>query len=692
MAKLKYIQLILLCFIFSKINGQCLTDFYYQKAIDKNPSIEQQAKQFYQSIQHFSNTQRSTKIIIPVVFHVIHTNGAENISKAQIEDAIRLLNLAFSNNHPNKASIRAPFKSIASNCEIEFRLAKIDPYGQCTDGINRIYSPLHLSATDEVKNIAGARWDNSQYLNIWTVSFIDHQTPGGQGVAGYSYLPYSISGNNDPIDGVVILHNCIGTIGTGRSDLMGATLTHEIGHYLGLIHTFNDGCFGTDYCDDTPPVANEFTNSGCPSNGNSCNSDNPDLIDQWENYMDYSNGACQSLFSSDQRDIMRSTLANFSFRSIMVSLNNLKATGVEFSNQSPIAFFTSNTRIACVGEAVTYYNNACRAISTSTLWDFEGANLNSSTKDTVIVHYNKPGKYKVNLNVSNAYGSDLLTVEDYIEIRDRIALFKPGLLQGFEALDWLTTSGWEIWKQGDDAFKVDPTVAYSGNRCLIAPINNMAYKSQLYELVSPPIDLRPLKVLSPKISMMAAYIRQSTASTEKLRLYMSRGCGDVWELLFQKGANSLSYNSSSYQSNFKPKNKSEWQLLSHNLSVYENDSNVRFKIQVESGGTNSVYIDDINISNYYSGIIETEQAFQVQYFPNPATRFLSINYQNESGPTEVWLENMLGQKIVQVIEEQSKCGVIAIDFKQNGTALIGVYILKIRANNQVISKKLIFAN
>ena len=53
---------------------------------------------------------------------------------------------------------------------------------------------------------------------------------------------------------------------------------------------------------------------------------------------------------------------------------------------------------------------------------------------------------------------------------------------------------------------------------------------------------------------------------------------------------------------------------------------------------------------------------------------------------------MLGQKIVQVIEEQSKCGVIAIDFKQNGTALIGVYILKIRANNQVISKKLIFAN
>jgi PKD repeat protein len=692
MAMLKYIQFILFCFIFSEMNSQCLTDFYYQKAIEKNPSIEQQASQFYQSIQHFSNTQRAAKIIIPVVFHVIHTNGVENISKAQIKDAIRLLNLAFSNNHPNKGNIRAPFKSIASNCEIEFRLAQIDPNGQCTDGINRIYSPLHLSATDEVKNIAGARWDNSKYLNIWTASFIEHLTPGGQGVAGYSYLPYSINGSNDPIDGVVILHNCIGTIGTGRADLMGGTLTHEVGHYLGLIHTFNGGCFGSDYCDDTPPVANEFTNGGCPSNGNSCKSDNPDLLDQWENYMDYSGGACQSMFSSDQRDIMRSTFTSFSFRANMVSLNNLKVTGVELSNQSPIAFFTSNTRTACIGEAVTYYNTACRALPTSVLWDFEGANLNSANKDTVTVYYNKPGKYKVSLNVSNAFGSDLLTAEDYIEIRDRVAPIKPALLQGFEAVDWLNTSGWEIWKQGDDAFKVDQSVAYSGSKCLIAPINNMAYKSQLYELVSPPIDLRPLKGLSPKISMMAAYIRQSTSSTEKLRLYMSRGCGDVWELLFQKGANSLSYNSSIYQSNFKPKNKSEWQLLSHNLSAYENDSNVRFKIQVESGENNSVYIDDINISNYYSGIDETEQAFEVQIFPNPATRFLSINYQNESGTTEVWLENMLGQKIVQVMDEQSKYGVIAIDFKQNDTPLIGVYILKIRANNQVISKKLIFAN
>lgn len=673
-------------------NGQCLTDYYHQKQVEKKPSIQEAAAQFYQKIQPFSNSKRVTKIIIPVVFHVIHTNGVENISKAQIEDQIRLLNINFSNRHPNKGNIRSQFKTLAADCEMEFRLARLDPAGNCTDGINRVYSPLHLNASDDVKFLSGAAWNNSKYLNIWTVSFINHQTQGGQGVAGYSYLPYSISGSNDPIDGVVILHNCIGTIGTGRADLMGATLTHEIGHYLGLVHTFQGGCSGTDYCDDTPPVATEFTNGACPSSGNSCHSDNPDLIDQWENYMDYSNGACQCMFSPDQRDIMQSTLINFSFRSNMVSLSNLKATGVELDNQTPLAFFASNTRSACVGEAVTFYNNSCRALNKSTLWNFESANISSSNKDTVSVYYSAPGWYKVSLTVSNDYGNNTLSVPTYIEIRENIASTKPANLQGFEEANWQNNSGWQIWSQGDYAFVVDPTIAYSGNKCLVAPINNTVFKTQLFELVSPQIDLRPLKGKSPKISMMAAYLRQSITSTEKLRLFMSRGCGDHWELLFQKGANSLAYNSTIYKSNFKPQNKSEWQLLSHNLSFYENDSNVRFKIQVESGETNSVYIDDINISDYYSGINDIEQLINLNIYPNPANQKLNINYENQSGMTEVWLENVLGQKIVQVMEEQSQSGVITIEYLQNNCPLNGVYILKIRANNQVITKKIIFAN
>ncbi len=692
MARLKYLLFGLIFFSLIEIKSQCLTDYYYQKATEKNPSIIDIATQFYQSIQPYSTAKRAGKTIIPVVFHVIHTNGVENISKAQIDDQIRLLNLNFSNNHPNKANIRSQFKAVAADCEIEFRLAKIDPNGQCTDGINRIYSPLHLNASDDVKYISGARWDNSKYLNIWTVSFIDHQTPGGQGVAGYAYLPYSIWGANDPIDGIVILHNFIGTIGTGRADQKGATLTHEIGHYLGLVHTFQGGCNGDDYCFDTPPVASEFNNSACPANGNSCKNDNPDMIDQWENFMDYSSGACQSMFSANQRDIMQDCLNSFSFRSNMISMANLKATGVELDAKSPIAFFSSNTRRACVGETVTFYNNTCRATVDSILWEFEGANINSSNKDTATVYFTKAGWYKVNLTVTNAYGSDFITAPSYIEIRETIAKSKPTIQQGFEASDWLINSGWEIWAQGDYAFKVDPTIAYSGSKCLIAPINNVAYKSQLFELISPPIDLRPLKGKSPKISLMAAYVRQTTSSTEKLRIYISRGCGDKWELLIQKTANSLAYNSTLYESNFKPKNKSEWQLLSHNLSFYENDSNVRFKIQVESGQTNSVYIDDINISEYFSGINDIERQINLNVFPNPASDKLHINYANETGTTEVWLENMIGQKIVQVLDEQLTSGAIAIEYIQNNSLVNGVYLLKIRANNQVITKKIIFAN
>ncbi len=691
----RFLFLLLFCSTSSLLSSQCLKDYYQKKAIEKNPEITKEIERFYHSIQPSSNTKRVTKYIVPVVFHVIHTNGIENISKAQIENQMFILNQNYSNNHPNKNNIRNPFKSVAADCQIEFRLAKIDPDGNCTDGINRVYSPLHINATDDVKDVTGARWDNTKYLNIWVVSSIGFQTPGGQGVAGYSYLPSTISFGNSGIDGIVILHNCVGTIGTGRADLLGNVLTHEVGHFLGLEHTFQDACNGNingDYCDDTPPVSSEFINNSCPTNGNSCHTDNPDLIDQWENYMDYSHGGCQCMFSLNQKDIMHTTFTYYNFRTELVSAANNKATGVELSNDIPIAAIGSNTRKACVGEAVTYYNNSCKALTKNSTWEFDAANISTSNKDTATVFYSTPGFYKVKLTVSNDYGSSQIIADQYIEIKPAIGFKKPAVVESFEDPNWLNTSGWEIWKQGDYQFKTETGVAYSGSKCLVAPINGFVTKSQLFELVSPAIDLRPLKGKDPKISMMVAYVRQSLSSTEKFRLFISVGCGENWVLLLQKSANNLAYNSSIYTTNFIPKDASQWQLISQKLYAYENDSNVRFKIQVESGETNSVFIDNINISEYNTGLSAFEKLIQLVIFPTPANQNLNIIYENEVGETEVWLESTLGEKIVQISEKHLQSGVITINWTQNNLCSTGVYLLKIRANNQVITKKIIFAN
>ena len=268
------------------VYSQCLTDHYHKVAKAKDPIIEAAEKAFNESVVQVGNNKRATKYIIPVVFHVIHTNGPENISKKQIEDQIRILNEDFSFNNSNKAAIRTAFKNVTADCQIEFRLAQIDPNGNCTDGINRVYSPLHFDARDNVKAIPGARWDNKKYLNIWVVSTIQDNSGSGGTTLGYAYLPSAVAQGLSAQDGILVRSDYVGTIGTGSVSGAGRTLTHEIGHYLGLLHTFQDGCAGTgsnagDYCADTPPVIGTFTNASCPTNGNSCNTDAPDVMDQW---------------------------------------------------------------------------------------------------------------------------------------------------------------------------------------------------------------------------------------------------------------------------------------------------------------------------------------------------------------------------------------------------------------------------
>jgi PKD repeat protein len=193
----------------------------------------------------------TTVYIIPIVFHIIHQNGAENISDAQIIDEVNILNRDFRYlNFSDTAAIVAPFKPIAADCYIEFRLAQIDPNGNCTNGIDRIYSHKTNSADDDSKL---NQWPRNKYLNVWVV-----KTIGSVGVAGYAYYPAATAGPLFPYDGVLILSDYIGSIGTG-SAFTSRALTHEIGHYLNLQHPWGNNndpgvACGDDLVSDTPPT------------------------------------------------------------------------------------------------------------------------------------------------------------------------------------------------------------------------------------------------------------------------------------------------------------------------------------------------------------------------------------------------------------------------------------------------------
>jgi|GEM_PF-1940825 len=280
---------------------------------------DQNALEFQRASQYNnpSFTTTTATYTLPVVVHIIQQGNTGDLPDAAIQTAISQVNLAFAN--------QAPYDpSVGVTTDIEFCLATRDPQGNNTSGITRTQSTLtnvDVNTQDlDLKNLI--RWDPLRYINIWVVNEIC--SDNNCAVAGYAYLPAS---HGQPEDGVVIETNFMGSSPANTS-----VLTHELGHYLGLYHTFEGGCGNNDclldgdqICDTPPDQSTVRVN--CDETVNSCNTDvntsdvnNPFMVDEndmFNNYMDYSKLACYSAFTSDQADRMiffiegiRNTLMN----------------------------------------------------------------------------------------------------------------------------------------------------------------------------------------------------------------------------------------------------------------------------------------------------------------------------------------------------------------------------------------------
>ena len=207
------------------------------------------------------NVLSATVYTIPVVFHVLHQNGSENISDAQIADGIAILNRDMRKLNGDTINITPKFKPLASDISIVFELAKLDPQGNCTNGIDRIYSSRTNYGDDSAKINP---WPRDKYLNIWTAKALQ------QGWAGYAYYPSAATGSLSVHDGLMILADYIGSIGSSNVN-KSRTLTHEIGHWLDLGHPWNTtinisinvglAC-GDDLVFDTPITKGHTT---CPN-------------------------------------------------------------------------------------------------------------------------------------------------------------------------------------------------------------------------------------------------------------------------------------------------------------------------------------------------------------------------------------------------------------------------------------------
>lgn len=172
----------------------------------------------------------------------------EDVSFAQVQSQIEALNRDFRAQNPELANLPDPWKPLVGDVGIEFALATEDPNGNATNGIDRRQTDvLSFSDDDAVKHVDRGgmdAWHSDRYLNLWVCSMQDF--------LGYAQFP----GGPAATDGVVINYQAFGTLGTAAAPFaLGRTATHEIGHWLNLLHIWGDdgtGCTGADNVDDTP--------------------------------------------------------------------------------------------------------------------------------------------------------------------------------------------------------------------------------------------------------------------------------------------------------------------------------------------------------------------------------------------------------------------------------------------------------
>lgn len=620
--------------------------------------------------------------IIPVVFHIIHQNGTENISDAQIHDAVRILNEDYRKLNADFANTVSSFSGIAADCEIEFRLAQKDPSGNCTNGIDRIFSS-ETNVGDDGSKLNP--WPRNKYLNVWVVKTIS------SGAAGYAYLPGTAP--SAAADGIIILSTYIGSIGTG-SLLRSHALTHEIGHYLNLNHTWggsnNPGvatnCSSDDGVTDTPNTIGWTT---CNLTGTSCSS-----LDNVQNFMEYS--YCSTMFTSGQKTRMRSALTTTTGlvgtaqRYNLWTTANLTATGLSTPAVLCFADFTSNssTNVICVGDSIKFNDLAWNGDPTSWTWSFPGGTPSSSTDSTPTIHYNTPGTYNVSLTVANGSGSLNVTKNGYVIVNPTTAMFSgPNYTESFEG-GALPTVDWRVKNldAGSNTWTQTNLAASLGSKS-VRTVNVAAAINQVDELVGPSIDMTQITGSTPTLSFKVAGAQRTSTDIDKIQVYVSTNCGKTWVLRKTVAGTTLA-TGGVVTSSYVPA-AADWSYQTVNLTSYASQTNLYIMFRFTSGGGNNVYLDEINLNGTPAGIEDFTSSLNFTIYPNPSTENTSVSFDlTEKQKVNVKVYDVLGNEVSTIVNTTLPEGEYKYEVNSS-TLASGIYFVKLTAGNYSITKKLI---
>ncbi len=658
-----------------------------QALFERFPHLEHPAVQAEMNLEE-EEAERGTQggggdevLYIPIVFHIIHDNGDENISDEQIYSALEVLNRDFRKLNPDISQVNEAFSDITADIGIEFRLAKRDPQGNCTKGINRIQSPLTYDGGMDMQDLI--QWPRNRYLNVWVCAY-------AAGAAGYTYLPGTV---NNPFmanyDGIVLLHTYTGNMGTSNN-FRSRTLTHEVGHWLNLRHTWGPGnspgsqnnCDQDDNVDDTP---NTVGWQSCNTNGESCGS-----LDNVQNYMEYS--YCSRMFTQGQRSRMRTAAqSSTAQRQQLITAGNHAQTGIFEDALLCSAEFYINQDVVCVGEPVQFFDDSFHGVTEWT-WQISDGTVISGDDPEVhrnpVIVFENSGVFDVTLIASNESGSVQTTKQSFVKVLPQGALPNP-FSEGFE--DGIAEDTWFIFNEYNNVtWELTGSAAYDGERSVRVRNINNSIESSNDELISTTMDLSG--ATHATITYYYAYTNRLVETDDRLRVSVSGDCGENWSLRkLHRGFTDLP-TAPAQNAPFVPSGPDQWS--SHTVTVNSPDhltSNFRFKFGLEGRGGNNLYLDNINIQVFGQEVGVSENGLENRFnlYPNPMNETATLRYTmaNEDR-VRITLHDITGREVRLLTDRSEYQGEHQIEIAREGLAK-GMYIIRAQVGTAVQSMRLL---
>ncbi len=728
-----YISLLVFTLLVSTLSFSqdrtCGADIILKKNLQENPEkiivrnqLENHTKEF---IKNYKNTAKmGQQYIIPVVVHVIHDYGVENISDEQIARAMETVNEDWNGENNDIEEVIVEFSDLVADFGIEFRLATIDPDGNCTYGITRTASPLTEGNDEAARGLIS--WPDENYVNVYVIKSM---SPGSS-AAAYANYP----GAGDPYDLIVSRHDYFGHgVGTaGSSNYVRHTISHEFGHFMNLAHPWGstnepgvqENCGTDDGVEDTPNTIG--TNQTCNVYQETCGS-----LDNVQNIMDYAN--CAHMFTEGQKQRVHAALNSMAGnRESLWQPENLILTGVDAehfnSNETymtcaPIPDFNTTTNTGCQGTEIEFVSHSYNSENIVYSWDFgTGADPQYSAEANPTVIYQEKGSHNVSLTVcsgnSNNYCNEI-TRENYIYILDDVSVTSDlGIKQDFapsENGSFPENDGWYIVPQNnEDTWETTTSAAWNDDTSIRIRSRYFGYELNSHTFTTPELDLSNLN--SAQIYFNLAYALKSNQTDfegnlyiqDQLVVYTSDNCGETWMArktynvddlitVFDNFGNPLTI-FNDFVPTGNQTNPGDWTQKSFSLNNVAGDEGVIIKFEftgvgmTEDGvnvGGNWLYIDNLRVGENFVNLTE-EQSLGLRIFPNPSNGSAKIEI-NLNSPEKVFIElhNILG-KVVATKEFDLQKGINTLKLEDIHTNVpTGNYLINVITNKEKLSNSII---